>query len=198
MAGINIILPYFASLVLSRSFQSSTQQYLLVKSFSLLGLGMFLSTLATLNFSLAFLIGLLSTPLSFVSVPQSSSSSSISSSSITTSTNNEAQNPVSTVPSSVKGISGSKSELSDPNKKRQGRRLVTTLSTIVLLHLLSPTIILSFFAYYVDLPLGQLLVRAAFGWHVWRMWTPVVVWCVWWPAWFIGQVLLASSLLFSA
>lgn len=52
------------------------QQYHLIKSFSLLLLGMFLSSLATLNFSLALMVGLLSAPLSFVrSFPDATSSS---------------------------------------------------------------------------------------------------------------------------
>ncbi|KAA8649767.1 GPI-anchor transamidase subunit GAA1 [Aspergillus tanneri] len=42
------------------------QQHLLIKSFSLLLLGLFLSTLAMLNFSLAFMVGLLCAPLSFI------------------------------------------------------------------------------------------------------------------------------------
>ena len=43
----------------------------LVQCFSLLLLGMFLATLATLNFSLALLVGLLASPLSFVGHPLS-------------------------------------------------------------------------------------------------------------------------------
>lgn len=42
------------------------QQYQLMKSFSLLLLGMFLSSLATLNFSLAFLVGMFTAPLTYV------------------------------------------------------------------------------------------------------------------------------------
>jgi len=63
---INIILPFLASEILIRSFHPTAQQYTLLTSFSLLFLGMFLSSLATLNFSLALIIGLLSAPLSFV------------------------------------------------------------------------------------------------------------------------------------
>lgn len=63
---INIILPFLVSEFLIRSFHPTSQQYTLLTSFSLLLLGMFLSSLATLNFSLALIIGLLSTPLSFI------------------------------------------------------------------------------------------------------------------------------------
>lgn len=48
-------------------FSAPTDQHFqLTKSFSLLILGITLATLATLNFSLAFLVGLLASPLSFV------------------------------------------------------------------------------------------------------------------------------------
>ncbi|KAK4194982.1 rhomboid protein 2 [Triangularia verruculosa] len=66
---INTLLPIAISLLSTHLFPSSPptlQQYHLIKSFSLLLLGMFLSSLATLNFSLAMLIGMLSAPLSFV------------------------------------------------------------------------------------------------------------------------------------
>jgi glycosylphosphatidylinositol transamidase len=65
-AVINFVFPFLASTVLTRSFAPTSQQYQLIKAFSLLFLGMFLSTLATLNFSLAFLVGLLSAPLTYI------------------------------------------------------------------------------------------------------------------------------------
>ena len=49
----------------------TSHRLILLQCFSLLLLGMFLATLATLNFSLAFLIGLLAAPLSFVGMPMS-------------------------------------------------------------------------------------------------------------------------------
>ncbi|GKT89939.1 glycosylphosphatidylinositol transamidase [Colletotrichum tofieldiae] len=47
-------------------FNHMPANYQLIKSFSLLLLGMFLSALATLNFSLAFLVGVMASPLSFM------------------------------------------------------------------------------------------------------------------------------------
>ncbi|KKK20052.1 hypothetical protein ARAM_006405 [Aspergillus rambellii] len=68
--GVNASLPLILAAILSQSSTSSpntnTQQSHLIKSLSLLLLGLFLSTLATLNFSLSFMIGLLCAPLSFV------------------------------------------------------------------------------------------------------------------------------------
>jgi glycosylphosphatidylinositol transamidase len=40
---------------------------------------------------------------------------------------------------------------------------------------------------------GSVLQETAFGWHVWGMYTPVVVWCVWWPAWLVGSVLVLGK-----
>ena len=60
------MLPPILSNLLTTFHRPTLQQYNLIKSFSLLLLGMFLSSLATLNFSLAMIIGLLSAPLSFV------------------------------------------------------------------------------------------------------------------------------------
>lgn len=39
----------------------------------------------------------------------------------------------------------------------------------------------------------QVMVQAAFGWHVWGLWTQVVVWLVWWPAWFVGAVVVSGG-----
>ena len=153
---ISTILPYLVASILTYYICPTSQQFLLIKSFSLLLLGMFLSALATLNFSLAFLIGLLSTPITFVP------------------------------------------PLLPFNLNRHRHLSATTAAGLTIaaslaLHLLSPSAVLYAFTCYNGSSVRDVLVKAAFGWDVWRMWTPVVVWCVWWPAWFMGQVLLASS-----
>ncbi|KAJ5374569.1 Rhomboid protein 2 [Penicillium concentricum] len=67
---VDIVLPLLLAAILSNGLGLAKpiipQQYHLIKSFSLLLLGLSLSTLATLNFSLSFMIGLLCAPLSFV------------------------------------------------------------------------------------------------------------------------------------
>ncbi|KAH8819565.1 Gaa1-like protein [Xylogone sp. PMI_703] len=70
-AIISNAIPLIVSTILTKYFRPTTQQYQLIKAFSLLLLGMVLSTLATLNFSLAFLIGILAAPLTYIQ-PQSS------------------------------------------------------------------------------------------------------------------------------
>lgn len=79
--ALNAVLPFLLSRLLTLAAPGAgrgptAQQYRLVQSFSLLLLGMFLSSLATLNFSLALIVGLLAAPLSFVRPLSSSPSSS--------------------------------------------------------------------------------------------------------------------------
>jgi GPI-anchor transamidase subunit GAA1 len=143
-AVFSTLIPYGLNTLLAGNFTPSQQQYHLVKSFSLLLLGLFLSTLATLNFSLAFLVGLLCIPLSFVSRM--------------------------------------------PSKPA----LAAILS--LMLNLVSPPMVLFAGCRFWDIPVQKVLMEAAFGWHVWGMWTQVVVWCVWWPAWVVGVFLVASSI----
>jgi glycosylphosphatidylinositol transamidase len=137
---INCLLPYIVSASLARYFKPTTQQYQLIKAFSLLLLGMFLSSLATLNFSLAFLVGLFAAPLTYI-------------------------RPV-------------------PGKP------VAMIVIGLLFNLLAPTAVLFIGSYCWKLDVGDVLREAAFGWDVWGMNTQVVVWCVWWPAWLVGLILL--------
>ncbi|CAG7916237.1 unnamed protein product [Penicillium olsonii] len=150
--GVDIILPLSLAAILSNGLGLSKplipQQYHLIKSFSLLLLGLSLSTLATLNFSLSFIIGLLCTPLSFMA---------------------RLQGPA-------------------------PARLATSGLGLILLNLLSPPTVLLGVCWYTNVSVETVLTEAAFGWDVWGMWTQVVVWCVWWPAWLIGGVLLGSSI----
>jgi glycosylphosphatidylinositol transamidase len=65
-ANVTSLLPIIIAFLFFWSNPLTPQQLTLIQCFSLLLLGMFLAALATLNFSLSFLIGVLSTPLSFV------------------------------------------------------------------------------------------------------------------------------------
>lgn len=136
---LNTALPHVLSAILTRTYKPTTQQYQLITSFSLLLLGMFLSSLATLNFSLALIVGLLSSPLSFVS---------------------PARHVAWSVP----------------------------------LALISPPVVLALTTAVVKdgglAAVGDVLREAAFGWDVMGMYTPVVVWCVWWPAWLMGNLVV--------
>lgn len=66
--------------------------------------------------------------------------------------------------------------------------------TLVFLNILSPPIVLLAGCAYFRADVETVLTEAAFGWDVWGMWTQVVVWCVWWPAWVVGGAVVGSSL----
>ncbi|ROV90739.1 hypothetical protein VSDG_08327 [Cytospora chrysosperma] len=143
---LNVALPHLISHLLSAKFRPTAQQYSLMQSFSLLLLGMFLSSLATLNFSLSLMVGLLSSPLSFV-------------------------------------------------RAWPGSPAARWACTAVL-NLVAPTAVLAMWsAYWWGASMGvgsigEVLREAAFGWRVWGMYTSVVVWGVWWPAWLVGAVVV--------
>jgi glycosylphosphatidylinositol transamidase len=139
-AVINALLPHGLSHLLTAYYKPTTQQYQLTKSFSLLLLGMFLSSLATLNFSLAMLVGLLASPLSFMR----------------------------------------------PWPQSPAARWACT----VLLNAVTPTALLALASVFGGRGISDLLREAAFGWDVAGVYTPVVVWCVWWPAWLCGCVIV--------
>ncbi len=65
-ASLSCLAPHVIAFLITRLLRPSWQAFTLIRCFSLLLLGMFLSALATLNFSLAFLVGLLAAPLSVV------------------------------------------------------------------------------------------------------------------------------------
>ncbi|KAJ5809725.1 uncharacterized protein N7503_001943 [Penicillium pulvis] len=152
VVAVDIVFPLLLAALLRNGLGLFTplvpQQYLLIKSFALLLLGLSLSTLATLNFSLSFMIGLLCAPLSFINRLECT------------------------------GV----------------KRYAFSGLGLVLLNLLSPPTVLIGVCWYTGVSVETVLTQAAFGWDVWGMWTQVVVWCVWWPAWLIGCVLLGSSM----
>jgi glycosylphosphatidylinositol transamidase len=138
-ANILTLLPLLTAFILRFSYPPTVQQITLIHSFSLLFLGMFLSALATLNFSLSFIVGVLCSPLSFV---------------------------------------------------RTSRNPVVGAASYALLVALNPVMVVQTAAWYAGVGLEELLVKAAVGWHVWGLWTQVVVWLVWFPAWFVGSVVV--------
>ena len=141
---LNTLLPSFLSHLLTTLPPTPTtpHQYNLIKSFSLLLLGMFLSTLATLNFSLATITGLLASPLTFV---------------------RPAQSPTSKV------------------------------AATLLLHAVSPPAVLLAGALYWGMDVTSVLREASVAWHVCGTYSAVVVWCVWWPAWVAGCVVVLGG-----
>ncbi|KAI9666377.1 MAG: Glycosyl phosphatidyl inositol protein transamidase complex subunit [Bathelium mastoideum] len=149
-----LLLPPFASLLFVIVRTPTRQDLTLFSCFSLLLLGMFLSALATLNFSLAFLVGLLTTPLSFVHL---------------------------CIPS------GNSGDSSNPQSSGLIRRALCT-ATALLLAALSPLTLTFITTWVTKTSTAEILTAASLGWHIHGLWTQVVVWLVWWPAWFAGSV----------
>jgi len=121
------------------------QQFQVIKCCSLLLLGIFLSALATINFSLALIIGLLATPLSFTR----------------------------TWPDNFVAV---------------------RVAYMLLLQVMSPPVVLLGVSAVLGTQIGLsamdglqlVLEEAIFGWNVLGMYTPLVLWAVWWPAWIVG------------
>lgn len=125
------------------------QQKMLIKCFSLLLLGMFLATLATVNFPLAMFVGVLASPLSFVG------------------------------PSAVPP----EGQVQDPAMLK----VIDKASKVGLL-LLSPPVVCQLACLAMGVTIDEVLMEAAFGWHVNGLWTQVIVFGVWWPAWLAGAI----------
>ncbi|KLU92571.1 GPI transamidase component GAA1 [Magnaporthiopsis poae ATCC 64411] len=147
-ACFNAAFPRLASILLTSRYRLTLQQYQLIHSFSLLLLGMFVACLATLNFSLAFWIGLLCSPLPFFRPSAGAASSS---------------------------------------------PLGYYLNGLPLQTLVSVPVVVLACCYIWGLDLGDVLRDAAFAWNVWGTYTPLVVWCVWWPAWLASSVVLSGG-----
>ena len=130
-------LPLTVSRMLAAFCRPTLHHWQLAKSLSLLVLGIALATLATLNFSLAFLVGLAASPLTFIQPAGSH---------------------------------------------------VSKICSVALLGALAPPVIVVGAAFFSDIALVDILKEASFGWNVSAMYTPVVVWCIWWPAWLVGMM----------
>ena len=151
---VNFFLPSLITTTISGDALLTSRHLVLLQCLSLLFLGMFLATLATLNFSLAFLVGILATPLSFIGQPLSF------------------------------------------EKGQMTRRLsvLRILLSNLVLHLLSPPVVVLAICKIFGVEVEAVLAEAAFGWKVSGLWTQVVVCCVWWPAWLVGAVIVSPFL----
>ncbi|MCJ1324631.1 Glycosyl phosphatidyl inositol protein transamidase complex subunit [Thelotrema lepadinum] len=150
--AVNAVLPLLLSGLSTRLMAPTTQQRLLFKCFSLLLLGMFLATLATVNFSLSFFVGLLSSPLSLV------------------------------------GPLGIPSQSKPSTSSAFSSRTVKKGIENIVLQITSPPVVCFAVCWTTGVSVEHVLMEAAFGWKIWGLWTQVIVWCVWWPAWLAGAV----------
>lgn len=146
--AVNVFLPYIMAATVETLVTPTLQHRLLLKCFSLLLLGMFLASLATVNFSLSLFIGLLSSPLSIVGTRPAP--------------NNQTPLPIKVLEN-------------------------------VILQALSPPVIIATICWLAGVTIEDALLEAAFGWHVWGVWTQMIVWGVWWPAWLSGVIGACSA-----
>ena len=140
-----LTLPFTLASGLVGRFDASVQQFQALQSFSLLILGATLSTLATLNFSLAFVVGLLASPLAFVRATKS---------------------PLLAIPQAL---------------------ILAALSPPVAMYGLN--------VWYEGRGLETVLLELAKGWMAQGVWTELVVWGVWWPAWIVGGTVVSGGML---
>lgn len=138
--------------------KSTSQQIQVLQSFSLLFLGATLSTWATINFSLALLVGLLASPLSFA-------------------------RPISLPSSGGNGV-----------KSISVLEFCSSIPLALLYLILSPPLAIIAVTRYSESSLGSVLLEIAKGWSAQGVWSYLVIWGVWWPAWIIGGIVLFSGL----
>jgi len=149
-----IILPTLSAFLLSRFRRPTLQETTIIQCLSLLLLGMFFSALATLNFSLSYILGLFASPLSF-----------------------------------VREIRGQA-----PGKfVGRNQKAISAIGCFLLLAI-NPVVLIRAATFYWGRDVVKVLVQAAEGWHIFGLWTQVVVWLVWWPAWFTGSFVVAGGL----
>ncbi|KAK5113543.1 hypothetical protein LTR62_003412 [Meristemomyces frigidus] len=160
IALASYLLPSLLSILLVRTLSASTQQIQILQSLSLLLLSAVLATLATLNFSLAFVVGVLAWPLAFVRPLFNPFAASMT--------------------------------LTSTNLHRSlllaGQLLVTALYLA-----LSPATVLYILTRYFDTSVQWTLLEMAKAWQIQGVYTALVVWAIWWPAWIVGGVVLTSS-----
>jgi glycosylphosphatidylinositol transamidase len=64
---------------------------------------------------------------------------------------------------------------------------------MLLLALLNPVMVVHTGTKLLGGDLAEVLVQGAIGWKVWGLWTQVVVWLVWFPAWLVGAVVVSTG-----
>ncbi|KAH9862103.1 hypothetical protein IAQ61_010305 [Plenodomus lingam] len=141
-ANITVVIPIGIAFVFFNNRPLSTQETTLIQCFSLLLLGVFLAVLATLNFSLSFLVGVSCIPFSFI---------------------------------------------------RRTGSLGLNVALLGLMALLNPLLVMHAATYLLGGNMALILEKAAQGWHIWGLWTQVVVFLVWLPAWAINTSVIATG-----
>ncbi|TID14081.1 Glycosylphosphatidylinositol protein transamidase GAA1 component [Venturia nashicola] len=141
------------------------QELMLLQCFCLLLLGLFLSALATLNFSLSLIIGVFAAPYSFIR-PSNTKLARV----LQTTLLILISPPVIIIAASALASQAGWVGVQDVD---HGGRFVGGLEGM-------------------REGLGQVLAMASTGWWVHGLWTSVVIWLVWWPGWLCASFVAAS------
>lgn len=141
-ANLTVIIPIGIAFFFFNNRPLSMQETTLIQCFSLLFLGVFLAVLATLNFSLSFLVGVACAPFSFV---------------------------------------------------RRSRSLGVNVGLLGIVALLNPLLVVHAATYFLGGNMADILAMAAQGWHVWGLWTQLVLFLVWLPAWSVHACVVATG-----
>lgn len=160
IAASSYILPIYFSAVLVRFLKATSQQLQVMQSFSLLFIGATLSTWATINFSLALLVGLLACPLCFAR------------------------------PVPLRTLLSPRSE---EEKTVALLNLAIRLPAALVYLVVSPPMALYVISWYSGKDLAWILIEIAKGWLAQGVWSNLVIWSVWWPAWVLGGVVIFSG-----
>ena len=180
MVGITfmtLILPLLFAAGLHDFFEATPQQQTLISCFSLLILGITLSTLSTLNFSLGLLIGLASAPLNFVSplLPKPSPSTALN-----------------------KPTKSGSRDFLETLAVVLAQLLTAPTTLIILIGIVTATQPVPGLQGFIARSFNgvkDFLLNAKFAWHVNGSWTAVVLWVVWWPAWILGTTVTVGRFL---
>lgn len=177
-ASITLPQPALMALFLPRlmSRRPTEQEITLLQCFCLLMLGMVLAALATVNYSLSYIVGALCTPLVFVRLPTHLSLASASQD---------------TKATGIIDVTGA----TNASPVAEIARRVGQLFLAVVHIAVSPVSVIWAASTLVPGGLDKVLAEAAFGWWVYGLWTQVIIWLVWWPAWCAGGYVLWAQLI---
>ncbi|KAH0599306.1 hypothetical protein MHUMG1_03423 [Metarhizium humberi] len=74
--------------------------------------------------------------------------------------------------------------------------LLNTISkyfVVALLSAVAPPVVVYPATHLAGSSVAEFLQQASFGWNVWAVYTPVVIWCIWWPAWLVAMTNVLSG-----
>ncbi|EMR08333.1 hypothetical protein PNEG_03173 [Pneumocystis murina B123] len=140
---ISIFIQRILEKIIKSQNMSLINNYKLIRTFSQIILGIELSTLAIVNFSLSFFVGIITFPLSFV---------------------------------------------------RPARTKTERILFSVLLELSNPLNWIFFLSYYKNKEAIDFIYLFVFGWKIWYLWTPLVLWLLWWPLWIVAKITISTSI----